>query len=215
MGSRRQRKPCAFGRGLRQTAHIKECIIKPGVSGPDLGQNSLPGLLKRLNSPYRPALSRRGRATVSRALWTGLLGRSQAVRQWILIPPFGGSIPPAPASHSGIRPGSPRSARMGRKRGLFACSISSPESQIGNRRAPIGESLRPNPRIFPFCRDCRRRRGSIKTAARTSQSNCCSLQSGAARIGSGSSFTGARAMPKWGARTRGTAERTAGSCFAR
>ncbi len=25
-----------------------------------------------------------------------LLGRSQAVRQWILIPPFGGSIPPAP-----------------------------------------------------------------------------------------------------------------------
>jgi hypothetical protein len=54
--------------------------------------------LKRLNSPYRPALSERVRATTSRAFRTGLLGRSQAVRQWILIPPFGGSIPPAPAS---------------------------------------------------------------------------------------------------------------------
>src|ERR1700730_16725487 len=31
-----------------------------------------------------------------------LMGRSQVVRQRILIPPFGGSSPPAPASQSGL-----------------------------------------------------------------------------------------------------------------
>jgi hypothetical protein len=71
------------------------------------------------------------------------------------------------ASHSGIRPGPSKDARMGRKSGLFARSTSSLDSQIDNRRAPIGESLRPHPRIFPFCRDCRRGPGSIRTAAST------------------------------------------------
>jgi hypothetical protein len=81
---------------------------------------------------------------------------------------------------------------MGRKCRLFARSTSSPDSQIDSRRAPTGESLRPHPRIFPFCRDCRRRPGSIKTAACTSQSNCCRLQLKAGRIGRRSDFTAAR-----------------------
>jgi hypothetical protein len=87
-----------------------------------------------------------------------------------LIPPYGGSNPPAPARQSGVPPCSPVKARMGRKCRLFARSTLSPDSQIGNRRAPIGESLRLHPRIFPFCRDCRRRPGSITTAARRPQS---------------------------------------------
>ena len=58
------------------------------------------------------------------------------------------SNPLAPARHSCVWPGCPRNARLCRKYRLFARSISSPDSQIGNLRAPIGESLRPCPRIF-------------------------------------------------------------------
>ena len=70
---------------------------------------------------------------------------------------FVSSIPAAPASHSGVRPGSPRNARMGRKSRLFAHSISSPDSQFADLEVEIAESLRPCPRIFPFCGDYRRR----------------------------------------------------------
>src|SRR5687767_13749732 len=40
---------------------------------------------------------RRREIAVQRA--TSMLGRSQVVRQWILIPPYGLSNPPAPANH--------------------------------------------------------------------------------------------------------------------
>jgi hypothetical protein len=40
----------------------------------------------------------RAQRRLARLFPVQVLGRSQAVRQRILIPPFGGSIPPAPAS---------------------------------------------------------------------------------------------------------------------
>src|SRR5581483_10880412 len=49
--------------------------------------------------PYRPAMPKGVRVVVTVTPFpSGPLGRSQAVRQRILIPPFGGSIPPAPAT---------------------------------------------------------------------------------------------------------------------
>jgi hypothetical protein len=63
------------------------------------------GLLKWLNSLYRPALPEGIRGPTRPTAFQTALGRSQAVRQWILIPPFGGSIPPAPARPCSVQPG--------------------------------------------------------------------------------------------------------------
>ncbi|SIN88628.1 hypothetical protein SAMN05443247_00462 [Bradyrhizobium erythrophlei] len=69
----------------------------------------------------------------------------------------GSSIPGWSASQSGARPGFPRSGRMGRKSPLFAHSISSSDFRFAHLEVEIAESLRPCPRIFPFCGDYRRR----------------------------------------------------------
>ena len=123
------------------------------VDWPDSSQNPDDCLLKRQDSLCRPTLPESTAWRSSRAFRSGLLGRSQAVRQWILIPPFGGSIPPAPASHSGVDPGSPGKARMGRKCRLFAPSIPFPDPWFADMVAAIGKSLRLRPRIFPVSRE--------------------------------------------------------------
>jgi hypothetical protein len=68
------------------------------------------------------------------------------------------SIPPRAATHSGVRSGSRRDARMGRKSRLFAHSLSSLDSRFAGHEAEIAKSLRPFRRIFPFWGDFRRRR---------------------------------------------------------
>ena len=132
-----------------------------GPRGPISGEISASSLLKWPNSVYRPALPDRRRDPRSRTFKSGLLGRSQAVRQGILIPPFGGSIPPAPATHSGLLRDFPRG---GWKSRLFLHSLWSPGSPYAEVEAEIPESLRPFPRIFPlaetiaedeFEQDCR------------------------------------------------------------
>ena len=88
--------------------------------------------------------------------------------QSFLRPRSEGAHPPAPARHLGGRPSSLGNARMGRKWPLFACSISSPDSQTDDLGVPNPESLRSLSRKFPFCGDYRQRLGAIKTAASTS-----------------------------------------------
>lgn len=73
-------------------------IIRCGGSGLRPVAFCPSGRLKCRAAPYRPAATKGNpRVPVLPPIPGRQLGRSQAVRQRILIPPFGGSIPPAPA----------------------------------------------------------------------------------------------------------------------
>jgi hypothetical protein len=79
--------------------------------------------------------------------------------QWVFCNwECGGSNPPASARQSSVLPGFPRDAGMRRKSRLFAHWLRSPDSRFAEEETEIPESLRPFPRIFPFCGDYRRRR---------------------------------------------------------
>ena len=83
-----------------------------------LNCNLASGLLNSRNSVYRRRCQRRLRNSISAAFQ--LLGRRQVVRQWILIPPCGGSNPPAPARQSRFYKISFCGPERPAKRGLFS-----------------------------------------------------------------------------------------------
>ena len=85
-------------RGPAAGAPEKALLCKGLGRRPGFRRNSPLGLLKWPNSLYRPALPEETAQGSACAVSGPEMGRSQAVRQRILIPPFGGSIPPAPAS---------------------------------------------------------------------------------------------------------------------
>ena len=101
-GGLRGSKPMGYGAAMGRLWAASRWITGPQPSGFGSNPNSADRLLKWPHSLYRPALPKenRGKALPRAALQPALLGRRQVVRQWILIPPCGGSNPPAPARQS-------------------------------------------------------------------------------------------------------------------
>src|SRR5664279_2452785 len=100
--------------------------------------NSASSLLKWLNCLYRPALPEeiRGRLV---PLSRQLLGRRQVVRQGILIPPCGGSNPPAPARPSQAPEDTAKSAWVGRWFTALRHMTASPERSCPSWPISIAE----------------------------------------------------------------------------
>ena len=127
-------------------------IIRRPHHGPVSRGICTPGRLKCRTALYRPAVpERNSSASRAPAVPDGLMGRSQAVRQRILIPPFGGSIPPAPASQSlDLRLRSILREIPCNLRGFRAYSARLQVSKNRQLWRESPESLQPTPQKFPF-----------------------------------------------------------------
>ena len=97
----------------------------------------------------------------------GLLGRRQVERQWILIPPYGASNPPAPARHSlDLRLWSIFARNPCNLRGIRVCLTNLQGSENWQLWRESPESLQPQPQKFPFQGDFWRRQISIPLGGR-------------------------------------------------